>query len=531
MEIFGSIFAGLGLFFIGVKSLSVNMKLLTGHRFRTLLQKLTQRPVLSSLIGVLSGSVTQSSSAMTYTAISMVSTGVLAPRKALPIIVWANVGAVMLVLLATFDIHIFIFYLLGITGIGFYFDLNESERFKPIISALFSTCTLFLGLWLIKSGLEPLKDADFIRDYLSANTVSLFALFLIGLFAAAATHSAMTVSAVTVAISTSGLLGLEQLLMVVFGANIGAAMSLYFMSRNIYGEGRTLIFIQVWIRCLSVVLVLPLLFIQLQPDSDLLKTLLHFLDENRENQLVWAALLLQLSAAIFASLFGNTLYNLASKLLPQNYADHLARPKYLYQQALSNTDSALDLVDKEQHDLITRLPKFLDELRPDEIVVPVVSSNTYYTASDNIAKECKKFLDELLKREQSVTSLERAVNAQLRNELFIYIQDGCNSFIETLKTPFNEQAAENVRRNLLEGLHTVLILLSEIKNDDDLDVILRMSGDRSQLMKKIRTNLFDSDHVLSQDSQTRLFASTTLFERLVWLINSYASMMKRLKTF
>ncbi|MGA0164814.1 MAG: Na/Pi cotransporter family protein, partial [Bdellovibrionota bacterium] len=65
-EIAGLILAGLGLFFIGVRFISNNLRLMAGRGFRAIMSRLTQNTYLSSLIGVVAGGITQSTSAITF---------------------------------------------------------------------------------------------------------------------------------------------------------------------------------------------------------------------------------------------------------------------------------------------------------------------------------------------------------------------------------------------------------------------------------------------------------------------------------
>ena len=106
MEILADIVAGLGLFFIGVRSIGTNMKQMTGARFRRWVAWATGHHLSAALVGTAAGIVTQSSNAVTFISVSLVTSGMITLRRALPIVAWANVGTALLVFLATLDIHI-----------------------------------------------------------------------------------------------------------------------------------------------------------------------------------------------------------------------------------------------------------------------------------------------------------------------------------------------------------------------------------------------------------------------------------------
>jgi len=88
--------AGLGLFLTGVKILQTNMYTMTSRKFRTLLEKVTDSDIKGSLLGIIFGAITISTTAVNYAVIGMLSTGLLSVQRALPIINWAGAGSLLL---------------------------------------------------------------------------------------------------------------------------------------------------------------------------------------------------------------------------------------------------------------------------------------------------------------------------------------------------------------------------------------------------------------------------------------------------
>src|SRR5258705_13447983 len=112
MEVFIDIFAGLGLFFVGIKLIGNNLKELSAGWFRRLIQVATRNTVSSALVGLLSGALTQSTSAITFISISMVTVGLIDVARVAPMVIWANVGTSALVFFAAIDIKFVILFLL-----------------------------------------------------------------------------------------------------------------------------------------------------------------------------------------------------------------------------------------------------------------------------------------------------------------------------------------------------------------------------------------------------------------------------------
>jgi phosphate:Na+ symporter len=87
MDIFASIFAGLGLFFIGIRLLSNNVKQLIGRRMRVLIA-CGGRNGSVALLGLLAGAIIQSLNAVTFVMVALVSAGAIDKRRAFPVISW-----------------------------------------------------------------------------------------------------------------------------------------------------------------------------------------------------------------------------------------------------------------------------------------------------------------------------------------------------------------------------------------------------------------------------------------------------------
>jgi phosphate:Na+ symporter len=113
---------------------------------------------VAALVGAAGGALTQSTNAVTFIVVSLVTAGLVDVRSDLPIVARANVGTSLLVLLATFDIHLVVLYLLGTVGLAYDFGVSEHDRFRHLVGALLGVGILFLGLWLINCGVTSLKE-------------------------------------------------------------------------------------------------------------------------------------------------------------------------------------------------------------------------------------------------------------------------------------------------------------------------------------------------------------------------------------
>lgn len=525
MEIIANLFAGLGLFFIGIRGIGSHMKQMTGHRFRGWVAKATGNPISSALVGIVAGIVTQSSNAVTFIVVSLVTSGMVKLRRALPILVWANVGTSLLVFLATLDIHFAVLYLLGVVGFCHYFGLNDSDRFRHVVGALFGVGTLFFGLWLIKIGAAPLKDLDWVRSFMRFSADSLILPFIAGTALTLVIQSSSTMSAIAVTMTAAGILNLDQTLMIVLGSNLGSGFGTFLLAGNLSGTGRQLALIQLWIKSLGVLLILPWFLLELYAEVPGIKVFSSHLSSGLSHQVAVVYLLLQLVSAALASAIGGSLENLAQRLCPPNPAEALSKPVYLYEQAIEEAETALDLVEKEQARLVGLLPRLLDELREEEVEGKPFEGRELFKACTIVATQCEIFIDRLMGHPQSHQTLERLMNIRSRNELLAHLQEGCRALLELLQAEFPEPAAFNLRHSLVEGLCTVLMVLEDALQEGDIadySLILTLTSDRSAIMKNLREGLIKAENGLGIESQSKLLPATSLFERLIWLINRYA---------
>jgi len=120
------------------------------------------------------------------------------------------------------------------------------------------------------------------------------------------------------------------------------------------------------------------------------------------------------------------------------------------------------------------------------------------------------------------------MNIRSRNELLNHLQDGCRNLLELLEANFPESIALSLRHNLVEGLCTVLMVLEDAVQESattEHRLLLTLTSDRSSIMKNLRENLIKADNGLDIESQSKLLPATSLFERLIWLINRYGVLL------
>src|SRR5579862_1645229 len=165
VEFLASILAGLGLFSVGIKGISATLGQLAGRSLRRWVARSTGNYPMGAAIGLLAGTVVQSTNAVTVILMSMTKADLISQRQARPVLVWSNVGTAALVLAVAVNIHVFILVLTAITGLCYYLNLDRSPRWRPFVSTLLSISLLFLGLELMREGTEELRGIPWVREF------------------------------------------------------------------------------------------------------------------------------------------------------------------------------------------------------------------------------------------------------------------------------------------------------------------------------------------------------------------------------
>ena len=116
MELLAGVVGGLGLFIVGMWFLTENLKKLASRRLRRNAQRWTTNPLAALFWGLLGGGITQSMSALTFIAVSILRSRLITLKGALAMILGGGIGVTGLVMIATFDIKMLALYVVGIAG-------------------------------------------------------------------------------------------------------------------------------------------------------------------------------------------------------------------------------------------------------------------------------------------------------------------------------------------------------------------------------------------------------------------------------
>ena len=526
MEIAATLFAGIGLFFVGLRLISKNLAQIVGPRTRILLSRSLAGRGSTLAFGALAGAVMQSVNAVTLLLVALVSAGAIEVRRAFPIIGWANIGTSMIVLVAALNIHLLVLAILGVVGVAYYLNLDQTPRYRHAVGALLGVGILFLGVDFIK-GIGAAGHHLESATLWEAGSGSLpVVAFGIGVLVTLASQSSTTVTIVAMALGASGLLSLHGGALVVVGSGLGSAISALVLALRMRGAAKQLMVYQAVLKSCGVVAMVALLAVDGALDRRLLLGLAALTGGSVSLALALVYVLLQVSSDILLHLAHGPLIRLVERSAPLTREELLSKPEHLMDSALDEPEVALLLVDQEQQKLISRLPHYLDPIREEARGAP---TRAVPEGDREIARRCEQFLRDIADRNPSREVIDRAMLLRDRNGLVVSLQETLSE-LAVAASARGSEGLGGLRVSIVESLHMLLETFSDVaarREPDDVALFRSLTEDRSDMMETIRRRPASMDKPLDAQSQHALITITALFERAVWLLRRQLLLIDR----
>jgi phosphate:Na+ symporter len=511
--------AGLGLFFSGVHLISANLTPLAGKRFRRLLTRATMYPSLGALTGILAGIVTQSTNAVTHVTISMVSAGIIDKRRAMPIPIWAHVGASLLVMLVAVNLRIGASYIIALAGFAIYLGIDRADQIRHLIATFLGIGLLFLGIEMLKSGAGPLRDFIVGEGIFAEAARHPVILLMLGIGLTVVSQSSTVTGAISVTAANIGLVDLPGACLLIYGANLGSGISHVLLARGLRDEGRQIALMQVVQKLFGFLAVIAVLMIEWISGRPLLEPTLRALSDTVPGQVAWVFLLYQIAGSTLCSLFLARLVLALERLLPPTDLEMLAKPAFLSDDALFEPSLALDLLVREERRLLARLPSMLDRVRADGDVNGA-NSEGLKTASIAVLRAMSRYLDGIMEASPARADIEKLMRLQHRTANLGSLYDSLDEFVAAAAKSRQWEASGRVSDQMIEAMHALLGALVDATTSEDAteqQLVLSMLGHRDELMERMRRRVLQENPDLPAEAQESLFATTMLFERIVWL--------------
>jgi phosphate:Na+ symporter len=226
-EIIFNLIGGLGLFFLGMKTMSDSLKKVAGERMKNTLDILTKRPIFGLFIGASITMLVQSSSATSVMTVGFVNAGLLTLRQAISIILGANIGTTFTAwLISFFALFKITNYALPAIGIGFMLSMFGKKRsVKMWGQFIMGFGLLFSGLGFMKDAFSPLRNSkEIINILVTFGRYPLLGI-LLGITITMLFQSSSATIALLQIMAFSGLIDFYTCIPIILGDNIGTTIT------------------------------------------------------------------------------------------------------------------------------------------------------------------------------------------------------------------------------------------------------------------------------------------------------------------
>ena len=233
---------GLGIFLLGMKHLSEGLQAVSGSGLRRFMSLATTHRLAGVGTGVISTVIVQSSSIISVMVVGFVSSGLMNLSQAINVIIGSNIGTTATAWLIAFAPDVKMLGLcVVLVGAAFYF-FQRNERLHNLGLAFMGLGCIFMGLYWMKEGMEPVRTMPAVVDAfrsLDATTAwGLAKCVLVSLAFTAVVQSSAATTAIAMTLAQQGLLSFEAAAATVFGMNIGTTMTAWLAAFNGSAEAR-----------------------------------------------------------------------------------------------------------------------------------------------------------------------------------------------------------------------------------------------------------------------------------------------------
>lgn len=512
---------GTGVFLIGIKTVTDALARMTGGHLTRIMTRISQGRLGTFLWGNLLGFLTQSGKANAFIHAGFVQAGLLSSAQAFPFVAWGNAGASLIVVVSLIPIKILILFLLGFTGLGISFGVPH--RLIHGYQACFGLGMISYGLSMLKSGASGFLLFPWLPPLLGHLTGSFLACVLLGAALTLVLQSDLAVAMLAITLASSGFFGLEEAVLIVAGALVGAGLLALLFSVHLHGRARQVVAGQIAFNAIAAALLAILFLAERFTGQPPLLALLKSAAPGVDAQVALATIAACAGGALISLALAGPIGGLAQRLFPPSTEELLSEPTYLKGSASLPPEAALLLVAREQHLLLRRLPEYLQALRERRgAAAGKHDLGAYHNGFQNVSAQIAAALTLLPRGELSELDSARLIRAAKMQELLAGLEGAVQRICLALGSGGHGPAAEELGRSVQESLD--FVLLTAIEELEALEGAGReefaiLGADRGEVMDRVRKCYFGQGDALSREDRNFIVDVTILFENAVQLLS------------
>ncbi|HET8720939.1 MAG TPA: Na/Pi symporter [Nitrospira sp.] len=528
LEIAATLLAGLGLFFVGLKEISRQLTAIGSARLRDLVAKASANSAVGAVLGVVSGFFTQSGRTTSYVVASLVHTGVLSVRRAMPVVLWANTGCSLLTVAAFLPTESLILLLVGLAGLSFAYEFPS--RWRNVSGALFSFALILLGLLLIKRGSSELLTVSWAATLFELIGDSGLAAFVTGTLLTLIAQSHIAVILLAIVMAQPGIYESEHIFMQVYGTYAGTAVLTYVLGMSLKGVARQVVMAQVLYNLVGTALFVGLFYSEELSGIPLVQAAAARVSAQISVQTAFVAILFSVVTSVLLTLAAKPYQALIARVWPPKEQDMLSHTRYITEDALKQPETAILLAEKEHLRLAKRFPSYLDAFRTDRLPNGQPEPSVYHAAFLAIGERLTSFLRDALQHTASVEFAERLLNVRNRQDLLKVVEEDLLQQYEALRASPGGAKAAQLCTAIVEALDTILqttLAAAETGDREELALLGAMTADRGEMMERIRKKYLATEEEVTAEDRALILHVTHGFERIVWSLARYGELLAR----
>ena len=398
---FLSLLGGLALFLYGMQMMSNGLEAAAGDRMKEILEKLTSNRILGVLVGAGITAVIQSSSATTVMVVGFVNAGMMSLQQAVWIIMGANIGTTITGQLIALDIGA-IAPLIAFIGVAMVVFIKKPMAHH--VGTIFAGLgVLFIGMEMMSNAMLPLREEPAFIELMTSFSNPLLGILAGALFTAIIQSSSASVG-ILQALARSGLIGLDGAVYVLFGQNIGTCITAVLASIGTGREAKQTTVIHLSFNLIGTAIFTTVCVLTAHTAFSLTDLVASWTPGSPDAQIANMHTMFNVVTTLILLPFGTYLAAFAQKVLPykeEKTSEVLQYLKPLPSSTRSLGTSAISVqqVDEEINHMLSLAYENVEQ------------------GFGQLLKYDKKIGEEILKREETVDTLNREIADYITNAL------------------------------------------------------------------------------------------------------------------
>ena len=266
-----TLIGGLAFFLFGMDVMSANLEKLAGGKLESLLKKMTAKPIIGWMLGVLITSVIQSSSATTVMLVGLVNSGLMQFSQTISVIFGAKIGTTITAWILSLnsiggstaflkflkpEVFSLVLAFIGTAIIMF----SKKEKLKTMSTIFIGFAVLIFGMGMMSDATAPLTQLEGFDQMIAALKNPFVALVAAAIFTGVIQSSSAATGILQV-LSLSGKISFETAIPLIVGMNIGTCATALVSSIGAKPQAKRVAIAHLTTNIISALIVLPVYLI------------------------------------------------------------------------------------------------------------------------------------------------------------------------------------------------------------------------------------------------------------------------------